>query len=168
MVIDLDAPWGGGRSLHLDEAGRAQVDGLLVGRYVVRLHEDGLVSTSASAEVREAGVARADLVEPEGGSVDVVLVDGEGRPLPFGTLSVGLPSNLTWLDVTDEGVQRIDGFTDRAGRRVLDHVESGEVEISASWASRTAKATLWVADRGRVVARIVLRVPEEPEDPKDP
>ena len=75
---------------------------------------------------------------------------------------------MTWLDVTDEGVQRIDGFTDRAGRRVLDHVESGEVEISASWASRTAKATLWVADRGRVVARIVLRVPEEPEDPKDP
>ena len=108
-----------------------------------------------------------DLVEPEGGSVDVVLVDGAGRPLPFGTFSVGLPSHVTWLDVTDEGVQRIDDFTDEAGRRVLEHVESGAVEITASWASRTAKTTVSVADRRRVVARIVLREPEEPDGPQD-
>lgn len=160
MVIDSVGP-GNGRAVCLDPDGRARLDGLAAGRYVAKLREAGLVAVSAAVEVSANGVAPVDLVEPEGGTVDVVLVDADGRPLPFGTFSVDLPSGLTWLDVDDDGAQRIDVFTDAAGRRVLGHVESGEVEVYASWASRTAKTTVTVVDGGRAAARLVLDAPED-------
>ena len=151
------------RSVELDADGRARAEDLVAGRYRVALHEAGLVSSSAVVDVAADAEATASLAESSGGSIDVLVVDGDGRPLPFASLDVGrLPWGLEWLDVSDEGVQRLDRFTDHLGRRALEHVEPGEVEVTVRWGSRSAKSKVAVSDGDRAIARFVLPAPRPP------
>src|SRR5207253_2135133 len=106
----------------LDASGRARFESLRPGSYVLRLAEPGLLPVTARGEIIEGGEVFAAPTEPQGGEVDVVVVDADGRGLPFAIFAVTTPSRLPWLDV-DGSVQRVDAFTDSLGRRRMAHVE---------------------------------------------
>jgi hypothetical protein len=149
---------GGGRSdgRYLDRDGRAVFLGLEAATYRVFLEEPGLVTASALVDVVHLQERVVALVEGEGARLRVEVLDREGRGLPFATLSVKTVEGPGWVDLGDDGVQRIDPFTDHLGRRTLEHVDPGEVTITATWGSRTGKAVVQAEEGRRHEVRIVL------------
>ena len=100
-----------------------------------------------------------ELDAPHGGAVDVQVVDEEGRGLPFAKVYIKQESGLRHSDVEGD-VQRVDPFTDHAGRRTLHGVEAGEVEITAVYGTRKAKVKVRVYEKEAALARVVLPVPK--------
>ena len=145
------------RNAILDTHGRFTWEKLFPQRFVVRLQEPGLVPCEASVELPPNGDVVVELVEPSGGDVEVVVVDEDGRGLPFATIEVKTESGLEWLDVADDGAQRIDPFVDERGRRRLAHVEPGTLELSATFGTRKGTATASVDEGGRTVARVLIK-----------
>jgi hypothetical protein len=144
------------RHLRLDAEGRGRVTKLPAQTVVVRLREPGLVPVSAGVAVGDDVPASVTLREPDGGSVEVVVVGADGLPLPFAELEAHEACGLEWQDVADDGVARMDAFTDHLGRRVLARVEPGDLRVKATWAGLEAQGTASVSDGARSVLRLVL------------
>ena len=108
------------------------------------------------AEVTKAGFPEVEVREPLGGALDVLVVTEDGRPVPHARLDVDQPSGEPWIDL-EGGVQRIDDFTDEAGRRSLRRVEPGAVVVHASWCLKSGMALVKVKDGKKTPVRIVVR-----------
>ena len=151
-------PWGrycGGRD-RLDAEGRITLERMEPGSHILALLEPGLVPFSTTFTVREGETTDVVATEPEGGEVELIVVDDQGRPLPFASFGIQLPSRVDWLDVSGD-TQRIDAFTNVLGRRTLPHVEPGAVAIKATYGGRRGEASVRVDEGGRTVARIEVR-----------
>ncbi|MGE0191857.1 MAG: hypothetical protein AB7T63_07405 [Planctomycetota bacterium] len=121
---------------------------LQAGPVRLRLLEPGLVPTSLDTSVALGTGNEIVLAEPQGGALDVHVVDESGSPLPFARVRV---RSLTvdfgptrWGD-RDASVQRVDHFTDHEGRYLAEAVEPGRLRVDVSWADRSAAAGADVA-----------------------
>ena len=125
----------GKRETRTDLKGRAHFPRVHPGEYAVRVKQVGLLPLSGKVTVRGEAQARLVLREGPGGRLEVCVVDDEGRPLAYARLQVKTASGQPWIDLQD-GVQRVDPFTDHEGRRVLHGIEPGTISILATWGSR--------------------------------
>jgi hypothetical protein len=151
------------RDMQADAAGRVRFEGVPAGAYTLILREPGLVPTRLDAIVVAQETRDVVLREGEGGAIRVSVVDEEGRGLPFATIELFQPSGVRFVDLED-GVQRLDMFTDQDGRRRFGHVEAGTVRVSASWGSRRVGTMVDVLEGRDVPVTIVLPAPAEPPD----
>jgi hypothetical protein len=143
----------------LDADGKVTVE-LDVGAWIVAVLEPGLVPIHAQVLVRAYETKTLSLVEPSGGTILVEVVSETGGPLPYAALQVSQPSGARWADLSDDGVQRVDPFTDFLGRRTLARVEPGAVRVKVTWAGSSAETPVEVGDGG--VERIRLVPTAEP------
>jgi len=137
----------GDREARTDLNGRAHFARVHPGEYAVRVQQVGLLPLSGKVIVRGEEQARLVLREGAGGRLEVQVVDDEGRPLTYARLQVKTASGQPWIDLQD-GVQRVDPFTDHEGRRVLHGIEPGAVSIVATWGSRKTQVQVQ-ADSGQ-------------------
>jgi hypothetical protein len=151
------------RDMQADAAGRVRFEGVPAGAYTLILREPGLVPTRLDAIVVAQETRDVVLREGEGGAIRVSVVDEEGRGLPFATIELFQPSGVRFVDLED-GVQRLDMFTDQDGRRRFGHVEASTVRVSASWGSRRVGTMVDVLEGRDVPVTIVLPAPAEPPD----
>jgi protocatechuate 3,4-dioxygenase beta subunit len=124
--------------LALDATGATAVERLVPGRYVVRLH------TGKGAEVvNQVDLPRSEvlaIVAPDCGTLEVTLLDADGRPIPKWNIVAG-----TWLrdgeipaDVEghDEWFEWRWAPTDRSGRAELRGVRAGRILLKAPSTAR--------------------------------
>jgi hypothetical protein len=98
--------------------------------------------------------------EPTSGghrSLAVEVVDPDGRPVPFATVYLHLPSWRGLFDVDDVGVQRLDPFTDLHGRRTFRGLPPGDTRVVALWGPLSGHADVDVQDGAAATLRIRLR-----------
>lgn len=80
------------------------------------------------------------LHEPEGADVLVSVLSPRQQPIPFVQVEVGA---WPWVDLDDEGVQRLDPFVDERGERLLRRLPTDrEIRLKALWLGLTATARL--------------------------
>jgi len=145
------------RWLFADADGRARVRLPTDRLAAVRWWEEGVVPLWTPVTVHPNATTEVSLAEPVGGGVALAVTDEQGVPLPCASVSVTQPSQLEWIDVSDDGVQRLDGHTDQLGRRALSHVEPGTVGISGTWALLRGSVSVEVRNGEWTTARLVLR-----------
>ncbi len=148
LVLDrAGKPVGGARvwcsrlAERTDASGRARWRALPAGEQTVRLDEPGFVSTSAPVVVRSGQRTKITLREAAGSTLEVRVVDKKGEPLPYAMVALDVKSG--WIDIED-GVQRIDPFTDIRGRRTMRNVPSGKRIVRAHWGGLDGYATVVV------------------------
>ena len=146
----------GRRQLTLDEDGRVSVNDLPLGTCCVRTSTIGLLPMEHGLELVKGETVQLELQESAGGAIDLRVTDVHGKPLPFATLSVKMPSGSLWVDEQD-GVQRVDPFTDRLGRRRIQRVETGRVEVRARWGSRVGTTAVEVEEGRAHDVTLVVR-----------
>jgi hypothetical protein len=140
----------------LDESGEAVFDGIATGEWAVDLVAAGFLGDQPRVKVAADEVVELDFEEPIGGALDVTVVDGKGRPLPFAELQIGRPRYERWLlvssEIDAEGRHRADLFTDHKGVRSLYHMPPGELEVEARYGARKAatKVTIESGETGKV------------------
>jgi hypothetical protein len=155
LVDTLVRPRDPSRTARTDARGQVTFDDVPTGEREVETYEPGVLTARDTVRVAAGATSRATLREPEGGTLEVEVVDGEGVGLPFATVSVG--SSSYWLDVDDEGVQRTDPYTDAHGRRRLHHVPAGPVGVGAAFGERALSERVEVAEGSVTPLRLVLR-----------
>lgn len=148
--------WVGRHTGETDATGTVVFDAVAAGERRVTTQEPGLLPTSAVILVEEGRTQDVRLVEGEGGRLDVRVQDDKGRGIPFAAIDLRLPSRERWVDEY-QGVQRIDPFTDEDGRRRFERVETGRVEVRATWGDRFGKVTVDVAEGLERSATITLK-----------
>ena len=138
-----------------NEKGLAVFDSLPIGEHDLLVSQPGLFSIRRRIDVEANKESRLELVEPLGGTVEVLVVDDRGKALPYASLSVRTASGDLWLDL--EGTtQRVDPYTDRGGRRVLHNLEPGRIRVQASWGGRAGSAAVDVAQNSEGLIRVVV------------
>jgi hypothetical protein len=136
----------------LDGRGEVLLEDLAVGDVRLEWKETGRLPATATAFVKADATTEVVVREPVGARLDVLVVDAEGRPLPFARLDLG----REWFDVEGDR-QRVDAFTDVNGRRTITRVEPGTATVSARWGSRHGRATVALRDGERASVRVVAR-----------
>ena len=137
-----------------DADGAALLERVRVGEQVVFAKLDGRFPVSASVTVQAGARAEVVLKEPVGATIDLIVVDGDDRPVPFADFSV--QGGLVF-DVKD-GDQRLDAYVDEHGRRTLARVEPGRLTVQAAWGSRSGSTTFTARDGERRTVYVVPRV----------
>lgn len=127
-------------SARTDADGRASIRGLAEGDYTVDAREPGFVYVKGHVTVLEGATPRIDLIEPEGWTARVRVVDAMGRPVPFARLRVEAvgPAYVLLAD----GVQMLALWTDALGEAVLPRLPDGPVTVKAIYGTRDAKFEL--------------------------
>jgi hypothetical protein len=144
-----------GATARADARGHAVFPALEAAAYEVETWELGVVTARGSVTVDADRTSRVTLQEPEGGTLDVEVVDEAGVPLPFATLA--LLGDRDWCDLESDGTQRTDPHTDHLGRRTLTRVAAGDVRVQAWFGRRTGDGTVEVRDARRTALRLVVR-----------
>lgn len=151
----VELPLQGGRT---DAKGQVRFHRVAAGPTRVRVESAGVLPVEGSLHVSETGESRIILREGRGGTVDLMVVDDAGNPLPCARFTLKTASGLPWIDMASTA-QRIDPFVDHLGRRVLGNVEPGALEITVTWGSRRRVERLRVVEGERAPLRVVLRRP---------
>jgi hypothetical protein len=152
-----------------DTNGVATIDDLPVGHYpltsddpAIRLEESTI---DVVADVETVVVVR----ERPGATLDVTVVNERGLPWPTARIVIrpGVPQSLADLD--EDGVQRVDFFTDAYGARTIHSVEPGEFIVTAFVpgidAERSANEVVVVASGQHVPVRFVVPTVEPAAPP---
>jgi hypothetical protein len=105
------------------------------------------------ATVPGEGPLALELREPEGTTVDVEVVNAEGRPVPFARIDFATARSF---DVTGR-VQRVDSYTDALGHRRFSRVQPGPQRVHASMGSREGETHADFRDGDRASVRVVVR-----------
>ncbi|MHC4849440.1 MAG: carboxypeptidase-like regulatory domain-containing protein [Planctomycetota bacterium] len=142
---------------YLDDDGRAWIGGMLGGcRWKLRVHGPGLIDIRKEIDVAEKKTLQLTLREPVPGAVSVEVFDERGRPLPYAIVSTRKDGWIgSYTDIQD-GVARIDRHTDRKGRRTLQHLPSGAMELRAYYGSRRGVTRCTIKAGETIQARIQL------------
>lgn len=146
------------RKARTDVAGRVRFENVTPGAVDVQVRQPGLLPLGGAVEVPKEGTLRLTLTEGDGADLEVLVVGEDGRPLPFAALAVKTPSALPWVDLQGTH-QRIDPYTDHLGRRLVTHVESGALTVTATWGSRKASQVVEAVAGETVTVRLVLPRP---------
>lgn len=133
--------------------GAVLVTGLRPGRRTLWFIAKGHLGAHAEVEVVADAQVALVLREPRGASLDVRVVDGEGRALPGARLTL---EKTRWFDVVD-GLQRFDWYCDAAGRRTFERVQPGPCRLTAAWLGRRGSAAVDLADGDTARLTIVVR-----------
>lgn len=142
-----------GRSAVTDERGVATFEEFPAGESdLVVLGAGAGVATKVS--VTEQGETEIEVRAERGGTLEVEVVDEQGRGLPYATLAVEQPHGLPWIDLFG-GTQRLDPFTDVRGRRRLAGV-LGDARVTGTYGSRSATAEVEVPEGSVQTVRLVL------------
>ncbi len=142
-------------------AGRSGADGLLTledvpaGTQRVVARADGHFPTGGEVVVTGGRTAGVEVREARGATLDVLVVDADGRGRTAARCDVVTAGSIAPFDVAD-GVQRLDAFTDARGRRTFARVAPGTVTLTAKWGSHRAVVTRDVRDGERASVRIEL------------
>jgi hypothetical protein len=113
----------------------------LPGPLTVGFNAAGRLGATAQAQLVADHENEVVLREPQGTRLEVLVTDEEGIPRPCAQLTV----SGRVFDVED-GVQRVDLFTDHRGRRSLARVEPGPRTVQAHWGSRHGSLEVDLAD----------------------
>lgn len=146
----------GALSVETNMSGLVDLEPLAPGARQLRFSVPGGFRWSATVEVKSGETVVVETREPEAGQLDVEVADDEGRACPFAPIQISAAGPSGAFDVED-GVQRLDHFTDADGRRSFRRVAPGEVTLETWWRGRIARTKVVVEERGRVTARIVVR-----------
>ena len=142
------------RQVDTDADGKALLTGLRPGRTLLVATAYGRLPMSGTIELTPGGSHELTLREPVGARLDVLVVDEEGRPRPSASVHVERGSAF---DVDDEGVQRMDPYTDHRGRRSFARVTPDRVVVRARWGSRSGGTEVSLEDGRRRQVRVVVR-----------
>lgn len=127
-------------SKEADADGHARFDRLPAGVHLVRVREPGFVAVDRKLSVHDGEARSVDVVEPEGWTAQVRVVDHEDRPVSFAKLEVdGLPVDYAPVE---DGVQDLTWFTDARGGASIGRLPSGDVKLTARFGTRSAAVTL--------------------------
>ncbi len=122
-----------------DDDGVYAFGGLAAGEYEVWLLDTGVVPTRVTVRVAEGENATVEIIEAAGRSLDVVVVDARGAPLPGATVRATVPDGLgTWdyAHVVD-GVQHLRALTDARGRCRLVGLPAELGQVGVQFGSRS-------------------------------
>jgi len=143
--------------------GVVRFENLTPGQHAVQVWGAG-VPRNVPFDVPPSQTGTFDVRGTVGGTIDVEVLDADGRPLPFARLAMEHPSGQLWVDLdgsTPKGaevVQRIDPYVGADGRRRLHGVEPGLVTVRATFGTRSAFVRVQVLDGRTHSARLVLPV----------
>ncbi|MEZ6010127.1 MAG: hypothetical protein R3F05_20520 [Planctomycetota bacterium] len=127
-----------GQTRALDASGRARFEGIRAWHVLVHAADDDGVVGTRSVALRPGDDKEVELHVTRGATLDVTVVDTQGRPVPFAKLRLAAAGD--WYDL--EGTrQRIDPFVDVHGRRTLHAVPVGP--------DGAGRVTVWVEAHGR-------------------
>jgi len=129
-----------GASVRTDAEGRASFHGLADGDYTVEVREPGFVYVKAEVAVVGSATPRINLLEPEGWTARVRVVDAVGRPIPFARLDVRAVGPAYVL--LEDGVQMLALWTDSQGEAVLPRLPDGPASVKAVYGTRAAELEL--------------------------
>ena len=100
---------------------------------------------------------------PRAGTIELSVIGTNGDPLPHARLTVAQASGLSWFDIED-GVQRLDRFTDAAGRRRLRNLQPDtDITIEATFAGKTQRETVRLAPGQLMHVTLDLSRPPNPK-----
>ncbi len=135
-----------GQHVMTDAYGRATLSTLPDGRHRVFAALPGMVCAKSEIHV-SAGRPATDLrlTEPKGLTIDLAVEDHRGTPTPYAQVYVAQESGNPWVDLQD-GVQRLDRYTDYLGKKRLCHVEPGKIKIIVAWACKRHEASFELRD----------------------
>jgi hypothetical protein len=130
-----------GRTVRLDELGVVSFDAVPEGTHRFTVCEPGFVHTAELISVRAGECAYVSIDEAPGRTVDVLVVDHEGAPVPFARLDVQQGHAQPYALLDDRGVQHLTLYTDAYGECVLSGLPSGRsVHVAAEFGSRKESA----------------------------
>ena len=103
----------------------------------VRVREPGyLAPPPATVRVRDGESARLEIREADGTDTTVLVLDEDGRALPFARIEVEDRDGVAWVKL--EGVvQQLVILTDREGRALLPDLPAGTSVVTARFGSRS-------------------------------
>lgn len=142
-----------------NEDGQLGIRDLPLGGYTVTAEDDRYIAVTQRVTLSGKGTpTRVELREPKGATVDVAVVDGSGKPLPFAKVYVTGPAGVPG----DAGVEprRMDPYTDAVGRRTFTRVDPGVIRVRAVWWSREVTATVEVPDGGKGSVTVAFDPPK--------
>ena len=142
---------------HADESGAVTWPAVPAGLWHVAIREPGVVPTETAVEVVAGERVETTVTESRGATIDLLVVDESGEPLPFASARIVQPSLVEWLDVSDDDVERVDEFVDIRGRRSLAHVEPGDAQVVVTRGARTTNATVHTTDASTSRVTVTLR-----------
>ena len=133
--------------------GTASVSGVRPGEHRLLFGAPGRLLAEALVTVVADTEASVVLREPQGATLDVLVLDAAGEPRPFAELS--LPGARVF-DVHD-GEQRIDPYTDEHGRRTLARVQPGPLTVVATWGRHRGATKIEAREGERLTVRVVAK-----------
>jgi len=131
----------GFRRARTDSFGRVVFDKLPAQGFTLVVLEPGFVRVSKNVRLEDGESLQVTLHEPAGRAATIALVDADGAPVPFASLTVSTSTGVPYV-VLDGTVQRLSIHTDAYGRCELDGLPSGKVTVTARFGSRTATGVL--------------------------
>ena len=137
--------------------GWAILDTVRAGPSEVTVLDPGYGIAPRSFVMKAAADNEVVLREAAGVTLDVVVVDGAGKPLPFAEVVGGPSPGATLFDFDDKGVQRLDPFTDVHGRRTFHRVPPGSLRLTATWGGLEGSVDVDLADGESRAVRLVVK-----------
>lgn len=125
------------------------------GTATVAADQLGFLDVQGTVEVRALGVTEARVQERAGGRLTVEIIDEHGRGLSFATCQLQTGCSHPYVDMQD-GIQRMDRFTDHEGRRTYAGVFPGPVTLYVQWGHRRKNVEAKIAAGRTEVVRVVL------------
>lgn len=153
------------KSALTDAEGRVTLE-LEAGEYKCTVVVPGVVAFDERIEVAPNAVTSYTLREPEEAVLEVHVVDANDNALPYARIEVE-PARGEWVDEQD-GVQRIDPFTDVHGRRRIGGLPAGRARVVVRWASRSQTSVVVCAAGSALPFKVVLAAPDRPVSVGEP
>jgi len=130
-----------GRRVRTDTDGRIVFERVRAGEQRLLVEEPGFLSSPRTVLVGEGETVRVTVREAAGRSGLVRVVDADGVPVPFASLSVA-PSGVLPYIAMDGDVQLLDLHTDANGLCELHGLPPQDVAVTAKFGTRSANGTL--------------------------
>ena len=143
------------RTAWADARGIARLSGLEPGAHRLVAYQAGFVDAFLEADAPAEGEREVTIVEGGSGTLELIVVDEEGRGLPHARCELVAASLRAYVDL-HEDVQRLDVFTDDRGRRTYRRVPTGPTALKVAWGSRTKDVDVVVRAGERRSVRVVL------------
>lgn len=148
-----------GRTLRTDARGRVAFPDVIGGLVDVQIVGAG-APQRMKLEIEKGQRVEHDVVVPASARIDLRVVNKDDAPLPFARVQVTYGDTMPWHDVA-RGVQRLDPFTDRRGRRMLHNIRPDvPATVHVDVAGNKRSATLTIGPGITKVLRMDMDAPQ--------